>query len=155
MIVKGVTLLYIRQRYLYPNMLDLGLGMFCISVVLLTVKPVSAHQFGCEALFVQEAGYEKVDPDDEISFFKPFTVRNDVQCCLYCVDNCPLCIGTLYNRKERKCRLLKRFLNVTNGAGDRVKDEWEYFRITEGMCSISLRMSGSISESLEVCVVSR
>jgi hypothetical protein len=106
-------------------MLNLRLGMFCISAVLVTVRHATAIQAGCEASFLQEVGYEKIDPDDEISFIKPFTVRNDVQCCLNCIDNGPLCVGTLYNGKERKCRLLKRFLSVTNIT----KDEWKYFKI--------------------------
>jgi hypothetical protein len=114
-------------------MLDVGMEMFGISVVLATVncvKHVSAHQVGREASFLKEVGYEKIDPDDVISFIKPFTVRSRIQCCRQCLDNSPLCVGALHNTEEKKCKLLKRFLSVTN----HTKIEWNYFRMKGGLC---------------------
>jgi hypothetical protein len=126
------------------SMFDAGLPMFCVSVILAFVE-VKTLQLGCGTLFEQDLSYGGIVPSEEYFYMDSLTGIGAIRCCMMCHQKLPNCFGVLYNENQRKCKLLKRNLNMTNIAENTTEVQWGYYRKIRRMRGLYRNSSPCVS----------
>jgi hypothetical protein len=113
-------------------------------LVIVTVENIAAFLDVCGASFERDVMFDGVVPNDEHVYLDSIAGLSRVRCCLKCHERRPNCVGVLYNRYQRKCKLMIRHMNEISQSLNFTTDGWQNFQKSQsaqGLCRNSFRLN--------------